>query len=41
VLLSSALVLLGVLGTLAWAQDGAPAPGPRGLELEEELATEA
>jgi DHA2 family methylenomycin A resistance protein-like MFS transporter len=40
VLLSGALVLLGVLSTLAWAQKGTPSAGPRELELAEELAAE-
>jgi DHA2 family methylenomycin A resistance protein-like MFS transporter len=40
VLLSSALVLLGILGTLAWAQSGSVQGGTGGVELEEELAAE-
>jgi len=40
VLLSSALLLLAVLGTLAWAQDGIGTDRAGGLELEAELAVE-
>jgi DHA2 family methylenomycin A resistance protein-like MFS transporter len=41
VYLSSALVLLGVLGTLACAQKGTGAAGARALGLDEDLAAEA
>ena len=40
VLVAGALVLLGILGTLAWAQSGAAERAPSGMELEEELAAE-
>jgi DHA2 family methylenomycin A resistance protein-like MFS transporter len=41
VLLSSAMALLGVLGTLAWAQRGTGTGKPVGLALDPELAPES